>query len=237
MKKTRGAKTFSFPDYDDYDDYEDYKGISPLAPSAIEVAMREQLERYQAMRQYQYQTWAQQPFSGVSGALGGALIPTVPKVPAIDLAKLDSLKLAEPRKVQKRMPDYVHVLTGWRAWRVDGLRLKALGQNTIWEPKKQLSATCEKSSSGLITLPAPKHEAPQMGCTCGVWAFKDLDRLTQAVDSYSGIQVLGQVSLWGRVVETQNGFRAQYAYPSELWLLNGELEELGWVYDVPVRTV
>jgi hypothetical protein len=44
------------------------------------------------------------------------------------------------------------------------------------------------------------------------------------------------VSLWGRVVETENGYRAEHAYPSELWLLDDSLEELGMVYDVPVRT-
>jgi hypothetical protein len=32
---------------------------------------------------------------------------------------------------------------------------------------------------------------------------------------------LGRVSLWGRVVARENGFRAQYAYPYELFLIGG----------------
>lgn len=70
------------------------------------------------------------------------------------------------------------------------------------------------------------------------WAFKELDSLVAALGSkYEDIKVLGQVSLWGRVIETENGYRAQYAYPAELWLFDDSLEELGLVYDVPVRTI
>lgn len=80
------------------------------------------------------------------------------------------------------------------------------------------------------------HLAPAWHCNCGVWAFKDVDRLVAAIGSgYNNIKVIGSVSLWGRVIETENGYRAQYAYPSELWLLDGSLEELALIYGVPVR--
>jgi len=32
-----------------------------------------------------------------------------------------------------------------------------------------------------------------------------------------------------------NGFRSEYSYPKELWLLNEGLESLSWTYGVPVR--
>ena len=48
--------------------------------------------------------------------------------------------------------------------------------------------------------------------------------------------MIGSVDPWGRVIETENGFRAQYAYPKELWLLEDGLEELGWIYGVKIRT-
>ena len=186
----------------------------------------------------------------------GQLFPSVfrevelePKPPAIDTSRLAELKDAEPYRPVKRQPDYVHVLTGWRAWRVrytnEGRRLQALGQDHVWEPKKQIAAECAKSGSVSIFFGPPpfqertcQHAAPAFNCECGIWAFKDLDRLVKAVeDRNNKIEVLGSVSLWGRVIETENGYRAQYAYPSELWLFNRELEELGLIYDVPVRCV
>ncbi len=62
-----------------------------------------------------------------------------------------------------------------------------------------------------------------------------LDELLGALSGYT-VTVFGQVSLWGRIIETTKGFRAQYAYPKELWLLDNSLEELGFIYGVPVRT-
>jgi hypothetical protein len=154
-----------------------------------------------------------------------------PKPPTVDPSKLAALKDAEPYRVTERMPDLLGVITAWRAWGVTmgkgGLRLKALGVSHVWEPRKMVDATCTKG----------KHPAPRMDCECGVWAFKELDGLTSALNKYSEVRVLGNVELWGRVIETENGYRAQYAYPSELWLLDESLEELGLVYDVPVRMI
>lgn len=169
------------------------------------------------------------------------------KPPAIDEAKLNALKSAEPRRAMRRSPDMVEVITAWRAWDVkltnEGWRLDALGKNCVWEPRKEISARCLNNNS--ILLPNPYglhptsqlgHPAPQMNCDCGVWAFKNLDDLVAAIgNKYKTVRVLGSVSLWGRVIETENGYRAQYAYPSELWLLDESLEELGYIYDVPVR--
>jgi hypothetical protein len=45
------------------------------------------------------------------------------------------------------------------------------------------------------------------------------------------------VSLWGRVLARENGFRAQYAYPYELFLIGGQDElarELRRLYAVDV---
>jgi hypothetical protein len=51
----------------------------------------------------------------------------------------------------------------------------------------------------------------------GVYAFKNertcLAYITPSVGSDMGDFVIGQVSLWGRVIEHQGGYRAQYAYP------------------------
>lgn len=172
--------------------------------------------------------WVTPLVSGL-GMVGGS---------SIDKAKLELLKVAEPRKIEQRMPDYVQVITAWRAWRViysgSQWQLKALGAEFTWKPRESVQATCNAGFSSAI----PSHPAPARDCNCGVWAFKELDSLVAAIGSaYGEIKVLGQVSLWGRVIETENGYRAEKAYPSELWLLDSSLEELGLIYDVPVRTI
>lgn len=150
-------------------------------------------------------------------------------IPTIDPKRLEVLKKAEPYKPPMRVPDMVQVITGWRGWRLkDGL-LAGLGVKEVWPARKALRAVC-KNGEG------ENHLAPYWDCQCGIWAFKDIDRLVAAIGyKYADVKVIGSVSLWGRVIETENGYRAQYGYPSELWLLNESIEELGLIYDVPVR--
>ena len=172
-----------------------------------------------------------QPSSLVWPTLGSFSVDSAPAAPTIDAAKLEALRNAEPYKPQMRVPDMVHVITGWRGWTLKNGRLGALGIDETWPAKEALRATCKNGGN-------ENHLAPAWSCQCGVWAFKDLDLLIAAIgSSYKSIKVIGSVSLWGRVIETENGYRAQYAYPSELWLLDGALEELGLIYDVPIRRV
>lgn len=221
-------------------------GIVDAAPTAEHRIAREiasSLYLYeQAMREEYLRAMSSVPpmpshrsaYAALLGvSYGVSAEPAKPKKPALDFAKLEALKSAEPYKVvtPMRIPDMVSVITAWRAWglatRKGQKQLKALGVSHVWKPRAMLDAKCNNS----------KHDAPQMDCTCGVWAFKTLEGLTSALESYSDVKVLGRVSLWGRVVETENGYRAEKAYPSELWLFSEELEELGLTYDVPVRLV
>jgi len=48
---------------------------------------------------------------------------------------------------------------------------------------------------------------------------------------------IGSVSLWGRILARENGFRAQFAYPYELFLIGGQddlAHELRRLYAVDV---
>lgn len=170
--------------------------------------------------------------------------------PKLDIARIDSLSGVEARKVQPKLviPDLTTCLVGWRGWRVtaagDGYRLQALGRNEIWSPKKPIAAECREdymtmsifSSWGEPDNTKP-HDCPSKDCHCGVWAFRSLDEFKKMAESYHSTVVVGQVYLWGRVLECENGYRAQYAYPKELWLFNEEHESLGWIYNVPIRTL
>ena len=149
---------------------------------------------------------------------------------------IEKLKAAEPRKVTETMPERVDPITAWRAWKVfndsnngGGWKLKAIGSTGTWEPRQAMTAVCNKNKES--------HPAPGYGCECGIWSFTTLEELTPALSGYGDIKVIGKVSIWGRVVECEKGFRSSHAYPTELWLLDNSLEQLGHVYGVPVRTI
>lgn len=122
-------------------------------------------------------------------------------------------------------------IVSWRLWHLtyDGT-LRSLNEfSTVWEPRKQLTATCVKNDS------MKRHETPETtvhpACTCGIWGYKTLDELVKADvpdcaevgcacgmrvwASYArpqiGRLVLGQVYLWGRVMEHKHGYRAEFA--------------------------
>jgi len=60
------------------------------------------------------------------------------------------------------------------------------------------------------------HDAPQANCTCGVYAVKTLDHFRSA--GYERFGIHGEVYLWGKVVEHELGYRAQFAYPKNFVL-------------------
>lgn len=131
----------------------------------------------------------------------------------------------------------------------------ATGQ-TPWPASKRFEAECH-SSAGYYTPPhllytAPSsygnlpartlatHEAPHVDCMCGAWAVRE-GELDTAMKQYNGIKndafAWGEVHLWGHVVEAEKGYRARFAYPKNLTLVNGtdEMEEdLALLYNVPV---
>lgn len=130
-----------------------------------------------------------------------------------------SLREVNPVRLTKPMPDYVAPLTGWRGWKVDKNDLVALGQTAVWEPEKAVAAVCTSNK-------AAGHAAPVKDCACGYWSFKSLDTVQEALGRYSTVAVLGTVDIWGRVIECENGYRSEFAYPKELWLLKPGLEYL-----------
>lgn len=111
-----------------------------------------------------------------------------------------------------RMPDYISPIVAYRAWQLDATGLKSLC-GELWHPGHQLAARCRTS---VRTNDHYVHNAPQMNCTCGIYAAKSHDDLTRA--GYAGFEIHGEVYLWGTVVEHERGWRAEYAFPKELFL-------------------
>jgi hypothetical protein len=111
-------------------------------------------------------------------------------------------------------------IVGWRAWRVvtfqrrDGTsepRLAPLYDPITWRPRQRVEAICNRRGGEL-------HEAPWPTCQCGIWALPERDAAERLVGSASDEVAFGPVALWGRVLEFERGYRAQYAYPRKLYL-------------------
>ena len=76
-----------------------------------------------------------------------------------------------------------------------------------------LAAGCNVSIRGMAHH---VHDAPEMNCTCGIYAAKSHADLRTA--GYAGFGIHGEVLLWGMVVEHELGWRAQHAYPKSFFL-------------------
>jgi hypothetical protein len=61
-----------------------------------------------------------------------------------------------------------------------------------------------------------RHQAPQINCSCGIYAAKSAEQLARLGLRLHGIR--GEVHLWGTIVEHSLGWRAQFAYPKSLVL-------------------
>ncbi len=103
-------------------------------------------------------------------------------------------------------------IAAWRAWslwsRRDGSRLRlrpVAGLGRPWPPLRPAEATC-----GAVRL----HAAPNPHCSCGLHGLRTPELVRRARDP----AVVGTVALWGRVIEHDFGYRAQYGYPQRLRL-------------------
>jgi len=115
-------------------------------------------------------------------------------------------------------------VVGWRAWLlgegVDGAELRSVVYQHLWQARRPLSLACEPGGCLGARWASQPH-------SCGIHAFKeraDAERFPETWESRradgAGLStyVIGQVSLWGRVVEHERGYRGQFAYPFALWL-------------------
>jgi hypothetical protein len=142
-------------------------------------------------------------------------------------------------------------INGWRLWHVrrheDEHRLESFTWHHVsWPARRRFEARC--STHG-VAAPVHSHE-------CGIYAFRTRELAEDLLRRYTGIRqrygrpyhelpplrqgcplALGRVSLWGRVVVRENGFRAQYAYPYDVFLIGGDddlARELRCLYAVDV---
>ena len=108
----------------------------------------------------------------------------------------------------------VEPIIGWRGW---FLRVSAFGPELVpagagrggWPWRAPMTARCAEGR---------EHRSPDPSCGCGLSAFKPE---TAHRSRRSRFPVIGTVSMWGRIVEHQHGWRAEHAYPDRLRLVCG----------------
>jgi hypothetical protein len=123
-------------------------------------------------------------------------------------------------------------LVGWRLWHVAYRKgepcLASWSRSAVWPAASRMEARCWLGLGGGVLR--AEHEAPRLGHSCGLYALRTRARAEALLREIGRVGVgsgrrpvaLGRVSLWGRVIENVDGFRAQYAYPYDLELVGGD---------------
>jgi hypothetical protein len=151
-------------------------------------------------------------------------------------------------------PDVIGPIVAWRYWRLspDGSRLRSLtGRGAEWVPGRPFRARCRFGDHDpgdtrfqLISgYTRRAHRPPHEGCTCGIYAARDLSHLRGQMLFGFGSVMVGEVALWGKVIPGQHGYRAQLAYPRTLFLMQRGAERAEAIlerlaaYNVPVEVI
>jgi hypothetical protein len=132
-------------------------------------------------------------------------------------------------------------VTGWRAWVVtettDGPRLGSVLHELVWPHGAAALAECRLGDDPFAT-PLGPHPVPGATCNCGFHAARDpVDAMSysRGRDEPGTIcRILGEVVLWGHVLETEGGWRASHAYPARLYVPDVDLVAALAGYSVPV---
>lgn len=136
--------------------------------------------------------------------------------------------MSAPAQAADAAPDLAEAVEAWRVWRVvevpHGLRLGSVIKPTVWAPDEPLVAGCLRSWPSLRRFRrrrAREHTAPEDRCECGIYGagLRSIGPYLRDPPANRAVaRVLGQVSLWGTVVECERGFRASHAYPLRLFV-------------------
>ncbi len=131
-------------------------------------------------------------------------------------------------------------LVGWRGWNViqPGFLTTSSITPTLWLPNERTEAVCRDHQELEETIP---HHESWTCKVCGIYAFNSPEEIFK--QNYSKQTVLGEVWLWGKVIECRRGFRAQYACPKKLYATKAMLDAnqmvayLAFRYDIELEEI
>lgn len=196
---------------------DDLRTIARNAQISMQTPSLRQMREAEERAHYEYMKNAQRDL------MRQMLMPMWPSVYSWD-------KAATPAQPPKPLTEDVIIesVIGYRAWNVPifgGGELQSTTRGERWPICKRLEAECSASPCTGIT------------CSCGIYAYK---KLSQAKDGFGPTdprysnRIYGTVSLWGRVLECANGYRAQYAYPKEILDTGALARQMASIYHVPI---
>lgn len=123
-------------------------------------------------------------------------------------------------------PDFSECMIGWRAWKLQvGASVVTVGGVYAVSPQVRLgSVTYSGDWGSRVAMEAAcphRHVPPDPACSCGIYSAKTCKHLQSMnyhqyfTDAYV---VIGEVWLWGKVIEGTQGWRSQFAYPKRILL-------------------
>jgi len=111
------------------------------------------------------------------------------------------------------IPDYTSPIVGYRVLTWGNTGLKSLCGKQ-WHPGQALEARCK--ASAVVGTIAGRTERANDTHDAHLWHLRSQRAPLLPQQGYDRFGIHGEVYLWGKVVEHQLGYRAQFAYPKSL---------------------
>ena len=123
------------------------------------------------------------------------------------------------------MPGLLRRDENGQIWRTHKARTMLLSLNgTVWKPHKEMKST----DGGTCRKPGAGEVHPSFACTCGIYAHalreQTIPELKDEMDRTGktghDVYAFGRVALRGNYVRGDKGFRAEFAYPYDIYLID-----------------
>jgi len=119
------------------------------------------------------------------------------------------------------VPDVAGTISGYRLFRYVEIKKGGLVDliSVTRDVKWTIGSTLEAQHQERFelyggSLAIPGHNVPYLSCSCGIYALNSLEELARNVHNivYGMQNIVGaRVDLWGRIIEHETGYRAEYA--------------------------
>jgi hypothetical protein len=171
-------------------------------------------------------TGATAPAGGVIGATGPAPAIVIPQYYSSSAVSMTSVTTPNMIQAVQNLPGAksygpegrgmkissgTEPLVGYRDFTLTeglyGLALRSRN-GAVWPPRKRMRALCGGN-------PFADHDVPDPHCQCGIYAYDKPDNSSLKRDNSS---LWGEIAMWGEVLVCDTGYRAEFAYPTALFM-------------------